>query len=69
MCLASLIISIKLTDDDTYLNTYYARLGGVTTQEMVRIELEFLKLLNFNAHVTEDEFEKYKEDILKLQFC
>lgn len=45
------------------MNSYYARLGGVTNQEMVRIELEFLKLINFNAYISKAEYKKYSMDI------
>lgn len=46
------------------MNSYYARLGGVSNQEMVRIELEFLKLLDFKVHISKDEFSKYERDML-----
>lgn len=53
-----------MTEDDTCMNSYYARLGGVSNKEMIRIELEFLKLINFNVYISKDEFKKYKKDIM-----
>ena len=65
MCLASLVISIKMTEDDTCKNTYYARLGGVSNAEMVRLEVEFMKLVDFQVNITEFEFKAYKADLMK----
>jgi hypothetical protein len=51
------------------MNSYYARLGGVTNDEMMKLELDFLKLIDFKSHVSTKEFNKYQEEIIKSQSC
>ena len=58
-----MIISIKLTEDDTCLNSFYARLGGVSNDEMLRVESQFLKLLDFNVFISKEEFVTYQNDM------
>lgn len=55
-----------MTEDDTSANMYYARLGGVTTTEMVRLEIEFMELIGFDLHISGDEFNEYKSEVMKL---
>lgn len=42
-----------------YNNAYYAKVGGVSTQEMNRLELEFLFRLGFRLQVTVQVFDSY----------
>ena len=42
-----------------YNNAYYAKVGGVSTHEMNRLELEFLFRLGFRLHLTLDTFHAY----------
>lgn len=42
-----------------YRNSYFARVGGITTKEMNTLELEFLFLMNFKLHVNVSVFESY----------
>ena len=42
-----------------YDNAYYAQIGGITTQEMNKLELDFLFLVNFRLQVTVSVFESY----------
>lgn len=42
-----------------YNNAYYAKVGGVTTAEMNRLEMEFLFRLDFRLQVTVKVFEDY----------
>lgn len=41
----------KLTDDNFYNNSYYAKIGGIATPELNRLELVLLKLLEFRLVV------------------
>ena len=54
-----------MSEDDTCKNNYYARLGGVSNTEMVRLEVEFMKLVDFQVNIIENEFEVYKTDLMK----
>ncbi len=42
-----------------YNNAYYAKVGGVTTSEMNKLEIEFLFRLDFRLQVTVSVFESY----------
>lgn len=42
-----------------YNNAYYAIVGGVSTLEMNKLELDFLFNLDFRLHVTPQIFAKY----------
>ncbi|KAH9755016.1 cyclin-P3-1 [Citrus sinensis] len=42
-----------------YNNAYYAKIGGISTAEMNKLELNFLFTLEFKLHVTTEVFAKY----------
>eukprot|EP01018_Ginkgo_biloba_P003307 Gb_30101 [translate_table: standard] len=42
-----------------YNNTYYAKVGGISTMEMNGLELEFLFRLGFRLQITVSAFESY----------
>lgn len=57
--ITSIMIASKFIDEAYYSNSYYARVGGIASlSEMNRLELEFLRILNFRTYVALDEFEE-----------
>ncbi|KAL4338337.1 hypothetical protein AHAS_Ahas12G0200100 [Arachis hypogaea] len=42
-----------------YRNSYFARVGGLTTNELNKLEVEFLFLMGFKLHVNVSVFESY----------
>lgn len=52
LVLTSVLLAAKFLDDRYYNNAYYARVGGITTEEMNRLEMEMLKCLNFSLGAT-----------------
>lgn len=42
-----------------YRNSYFGRVGGLTTDELNKLELEFLFLMGFKLHVNVSVFESY----------
>lgn len=42
-----------------YQNSYFAKVGGLTTVEMNRLEVDFLFLMGFKLHVNVSVFESY----------
>ena len=42
-----------------YRNSYFARVGGLTTNELNKLELEFVFLMGFKLHVNVSVFESY----------
>lgn len=57
---------IKLTEDHSSTNSFYASLGGVTNQEMMSIEMELLTLLNFKLTISAEEFDNYKAGLCQF---
>lgn len=60
MLFTSLIIAIKYNEDQYYEAEYYAKIGGITKEELIQLEYEFLFLSDFILFVTKDDYEKYK---------
>ncbi|CAD8195477.1 unnamed protein product [Paramecium pentaurelia] len=63
--LACILLSIKYNDDDYYKNDYYARVGGVTLQELNSLEKELLTLLDYQLFVSSNQYYYYKEKLMK----
>ncbi|KAI5060242.1 hypothetical protein GOP47_0024662 [Adiantum capillus-veneris] len=59
LLITSVMVAAKFLDDAYYNNAYYAKVGGVTTIEMNRLELEFLFTLGFRLQVTTHIFQSY----------
>lgn len=57
LLLASTTVAAKFQDDDFYSNPYYAKVGGVTSDEMINLETEFLQTLEWRAHVSVEEYD------------
>ncbi|KAF9669969.1 hypothetical protein SADUNF_Sadunf13G0019800 [Salix dunnii] len=56
LLITSVMVAAKFLDDVYYDNAYYARIGGVSTAEMNRMEMKFLFSLDFRLHVTAEAF-------------
>ncbi|CAA0828103.1 Cyclin-U3-1 [Striga hermonthica] len=46
-------------DDSFFNNAYYAKVGGVSTSEMNKLEMKFLFSLDFRLYVNVHTFGKY----------
>ena len=57
--LGCLLLAIKYNEDLYYTNEQYAKVGGVSVQELNDLELYSIQLLNFNLFISEDIYEKY----------
>ncbi|EFJ42348.1 cyclin [Volvox carteri f. nagariensis] len=55
LLLSGVMLAAKLTDDHYFNNAFYGRVGGVSVQEMNRLELEMLRLLDYRLHVPWEE--------------
>jgi len=64
--LATLVISHKLYSDDCYLNSYIAKLGGISSEELNNLELCLLNWLDFNLYITPADFFSYKSFLTSL---
>eukprot|EP01018_Ginkgo_biloba_P006098 Gb_01709 [translate_table: standard] len=59
LLITSVMVAAKFVDDAFFNNAYYAKVGGVNTLEMNRLELEFLFNLDFKLQLTVSTFEGY----------
>lgn len=48
-------------DDAYFPNSYYAHVGGIPVRELNRMELTFLKVINFNLLVSPAVFETFRD--------
>lgn len=59
LILGCLILAIKYNEDVYYNNEYYAKVGGVTLDELNRLEYTSFQLLNNNLFISKDIYDKY----------
>ncbi|XP_047316933.1 cyclin-U4-1 [Impatiens glandulifera] len=59
LLITSIMLAAKFLDDEQYDNAHFGKVGGVSTEEMNKLEKEFLSALNFRLHVTVSTFDEY----------
>ncbi|KAK9056272.1 hypothetical protein SSX86_027362 [Deinandra increscens subsp. villosa] len=59
LLITTIMVASKYVEDMNYRNSYFARVGGITTKEMNSLELDFLMVMNFKMHVNLSVFESY----------
>ncbi|RRT80203.1 hypothetical protein B296_00017607 [Ensete ventricosum] len=59
LLIASVVVAAKFIDDAFFSNAYYAKVGGISTLEMNRLEINFLFSVDFRLQVTVGTFETY----------
>ncbi|TYI67171.1 hypothetical protein E1A91_D09G279600v1 [Gossypium mustelinum] len=59
LLITSVLVSAKFMDDICYNNAYYAKVGGISTEEMNILEVDFLFGLGFPLNVKPDTFRTY----------
>ncbi len=59
LLLTCVLLAAKFFDDLFYNNAFYAKLGGITTNELNSLEIELLKLINFSLSVNRDSYDHY----------
>ena len=57
----SIVIAIKYNEDKFYDNKYYAQIGGISLNELNKLENLFLEMCQFKLYVSSDVFEKYSK--------
>lgn len=62
LVLTGVLLSAKFLDDHYFNNAFYAKVGGVSTAELNRLEVEMLRLLNFRLLVVREELEQLLAD-------
>lgn len=59
LLIAAVLLSSKYLDDIYYNNKFYAKIGGISSQEMNRLELDMLFSLGFDLSVDKEQFEEF----------
>ncbi|XXG83518.1 hypothetical protein AAC387_Pa10g1254 [Persea americana] len=59
LLITSVVVAAKFIDDAFFNNAYYAKVGGISTVEMNRLELKFLFSLDFRLQVNIGTFGSY----------
>ena len=62
----SILISLKFNEDGIYKNNYYSEIAGVSTEELLVLENEFLILINYKLFISEKTFDTYKLALVKI---
>ncbi|KAE9592272.1 hypothetical protein Lal_00035278 [Lupinus albus] len=59
LLITTIMVASKYVEDMNYRNSYFGRVGGLTTNELNKLELEFLFLMGFKLHVNLSVFDSY----------
>ncbi|KAJ1433070.1 Cyclin-like [Sesbania bispinosa] len=59
LLITSIMLAAKFMDDAFFNNAYYAKVGGVSTCEINRLEMSFLFGIDFRLQVSVDTFGSY----------
>ncbi len=53
------MVAVKYIDDFYYKNEYYAKIGGITREEIDSMEIEMMSNFNFTVFINQNEFINY----------
>lgn len=59
LLITSVMLAAKFIDDAFFNNAYYAKVGGVSTAELNRLEMKFLFSIDFRLQVPLETFGRY----------
>lgn len=57
--LTAIVIAIKFNEDDYFANSFYAKVGGISNEELNSLEYEFLVICNFSMTIKQAKYDKY----------
>mmetsp|Transcript_3035 Transcript_3035/g.10468 ORF Transcript_3035/g.10468 Transcript_3035/m.10468 type:complete len:232 (-) Transcript_3035:115-810(-) len=66
LVLASLVGALKFVDDSFYKQSFYAQIGGISTEELNALEREFLGVMEYRLFVGPDTF---SDALMELELC
>ena len=61
-----LMVTQKYYGDNSYNNKLYADLVGISCDELLDMEMEYMNLVDYQLFIKEDEFQKYKRKMSEL---
>ena len=56
----------KYYSDENFKNIDYAKICGITTDELLELELEFMNYIDFNIFIKDEDYRNYKKKMKKL---
>jgi len=56
----------KYYEDENFKNKDYAKVCGITTDELLELELEFMNYMDFNINIKDEEYINYKNKLQNL---
>ena len=59
----------KFFNDVTFRNNDYAKLCGISTKELLQLELEFMDFVDYNMNITEENYFAYEKKMKKYFEC
>jgi hypothetical protein len=63
LVLTCTIVAERYLNDDSYVNWYYASVGGICPRELHRLQAILLNVLMWRLEVSPEQYEKKKEDV------
>lgn len=67
LVIAGMTVASKFFSDLFYKNSRYAKVGGLSVEELNNLELQFLHLLDFKLMISVEELQSYADFILNYQ--
>ena len=61
-----MMVTQKYYDDESFTNKVYAKVCGISTEELLELELEFMKYIDFNLYIKDEDYVKYKKKLQNL---
>ena len=62
----SVMVATKFFDDYFQSNSYFSKIGGIELKEMNRLEVDLMKLIQYEFFISKDLFDCYLEEIKVL---
>lgn len=59
LLISAVLLSSKYLDDIYYNNKFYAKIGGISSLEMNRLEVEMLQFLGYDLSVRREQFDEF----------
>jgi hypothetical protein len=61
-----LMVTQKYYEDNAYNNKLYADLVGISCNELLEMEMEYMNLADYQLFIKDDDFQKYKRKMSEL---
>jgi hypothetical protein len=60
------MVTQKYYEDNAYNNKLYADLVGISCNELLEMEMEYMNLADYQLFIKNDDFQKYKRKMSEL---